>query len=161
MICENYLIFINYIKIACLASLWVRKCAYMCTAHWLFVCLLIKFVRVELVKERFTCGGARCTFSSAYSIEKACTCSSQPVASCVNIDSAIINIVSYFYNLSANRYWTFSCVILLFLIPWGSLGCWRGDCEDTMCSCPRVRGCWGRTWSECWCVSVSWVQSWE
>ena len=43
-------------------------------------------------------------FSSAYSIERACTCSSRPVASYVDIDSAIINLVSYFYNLSANKY---------------------------------------------------------
>ena len=70
----------------------------------LYVCLLIKFVRVELVKNVSLVKAPVAHFSSAYSIERACTCSSRPVASYVDIDSAIINLVSYFYNLSANKY---------------------------------------------------------
>ena len=55
-VCRDCFMCANYIEIACLAGQWVRKRAYMCTVHKLFVCLLVKFVRIELVKKRFTCG---------------------------------------------------------------------------------------------------------
>ena len=44
-VCRDCFMCANYIEIACLAGQGVRKRAYMCTVHKLFVCLLIKFVR--------------------------------------------------------------------------------------------------------------------
>ena len=150
---ENCFVLVNYVRVAWPASQWVRKRTYMCTVR-----LLADKIRSRRAREKTFHLWKRLShiFVCLLDWEHARVPAGQSRVVLISIRrlSILCLISTTLVRIGTKRF-------PVWLLLWDPFRCWRGDREDAMCSCPRVWGCWGRTWSECWCALVSWVQSWE